>query len=135
MRRSLEANRSRLWFVKGLFALLFLVVAGRAFQLQMLQGEKLKTLGEKQHLKEWIVLPKRGTVLDRGGEPLALSLESQSVYARPRRIQDARVASRALGKILHVDSAEIAQKLSSEKPFVWIKRQVTPTEAEQVQAL
>jgi len=49
MRRSLESNRSRLWFVKGLFALLFLVVAGRAFQLQMLQGEKLKTLGEKQH--------------------------------------------------------------------------------------
>lgn len=135
MRRSLEANRLRLGFVKGLFALLFLVIAGRAVQLQVIQGGKLKSLGEKQHLKEWIVLPKRGTVLDRSGEPLALSLESQSVYARPRRIQDGRSVSRALAKILHLDNGEVFQKLTSEKPFVWIKRQVTPAEAEQVQAL
>src|ERR1044071_1846934 len=135
MRRSLQANRLGLGSVKVFFAVIFLVIAGRAVQLQVVQGEKLKNLGEKQHLKEWIVLPKRGTVLDRGGEPLALSLESQSVYARPRRIHDGRNVSRALAKILHVDSSEIFQKLASEKPFVWIKRQVSPAEAEQIQAL
>ena len=69
--------------------LLFLVVGGRAVQLQVLQGDKLMRLGQRQHLKEWIVLPKRGALFDRAGEPLALSMESQSVYARPHRIQDA----------------------------------------------
>jgi len=135
MRRSLEANRFRLGFVTVLFAGFFAVIAGRAVQLQIVQGEKLKSLGEKQHLKEWIVLPKRGSVFDRSGEPLALSLESQSVYARPRRIHEAKAVSRGLAKILHLDSSEISQKLASEKPFVWIKRQVTPAEAEQVQTL
>ncbi len=69
--------------------LVFLIVGGRAFQLQVLQGDKLMRLGQRQHLKEWIVLPKRGALFDRAGEPLALSMESQSVYVRPHRIQDA----------------------------------------------
>jgi len=135
MRRPFQANRFRLVFAKILFAILFLVVGGRAFQLQVLQGEKLRRLGERQHLTEWIVLPKRGAFLDRAGEPLALSVESQSVYARPHRIQNADAASRNLAKMLHLDFAEVKQKITSEKPFVWIKRQITPGEAEQIQAM
>ena len=135
MRRSFQTNRFRLLFAKVLFLSVFIIVAGRAFQLQVLQGEKLKRLGERQHLKEWIVLPKRGALLDRTGEPLALSLESQSVYARPRRIQDGDAVSRKLAKILNLNVADVAQKIASDKPFVWIKRQVAPPEAEQIQAL
>src|SRR5438132_11383147 len=123
MRRSIQANRFRLGFAKILFSFLFLIIAGRAFQLQVLQGERLKRLGERQHLKEWIVLPKRGAVMDRTGEPLALSLEAQSVYARPHRIHDLGSVSRALAKILNLDLVEVKQKITADKPFVWIKRQ------------
>ncbi len=125
----------RLGVAKVFLTLLFAVVAGRAFQLQVLQGEKLKRLGERQHLKEWIVLPKRGAVMDRTGEPLALSLEAQSVYARPHRIHDPETVSRSLAKILNLDVVEVNQKMTSDKPFVWIKRQIGPQEAEQIQAL
>ncbi len=125
----------RLGVAKVFLMLLFAMVAGRAFQLQVLQGEKLKRLGERQHLKEWIVLPKRGAVMDRTGEPLALSLEAQSVYARPHRIHDPETVSRSLAKILNLDVVEVNQKMTSDKPFVWIKRQIGPQEAEQIQAL
>jgi len=114
---------------------MFLVIAGRAFQLQVLQGEKLMQLGERQHLKEWIVLPKRGALLDRAGEPLALSMESQSVYARPHRVQDPEQLSQGLARILNLRAADVKQKLISDKPFVWIKRQVSSPEAEKIQAL
>jgi cell division protein FtsI (penicillin-binding protein 3) len=123
----------RLAVAKILFLVLFVVVGGRALQLQVLQGDRLKRLGEKQHLKEWIVLPKRGAVLDRSSEPLALSLEAQSVYARPRRLHDPETASRKLAKILNLKPLEVKQKLTSDKPFVWIKRQISPQEAEQIQ--
>ncbi len=135
MRSLSRANRVRLGVTKILFLVAFLIVGGRAFQLQILQGEKLKRLGERQHLKEWIVLPKRGAVFDRSGEPLALSLEAQSVYARPRRIVDLGAVTRGLSQILHLRVADVKQKLDTDKPFVWIKRQVTPREAEQIQAL
>ena len=135
MRRSSQRNRSRLGVAKILFLAMFLVIAGRAFQLQVLQGERLMRLGERQHLKEWIVLPKRGALLDRAGEPLALSMESQSVYARPHRVQDPEQLSQGLARILNLRGADVKQKLTSDKPFVWIKRQVSSPEAEKIQAL
>ncbi|HEY2988044.1 MAG TPA: penicillin-binding protein [Candidatus Binatia bacterium] len=135
MRRSFAGIKSRLTLAGVFFLLIFFAVALRAFQLQIIQGEKLKQLGERQHLKEWIVLPKRGTILDRSGEPLALSLEGQSVYARPHRIKEPQAVGRNLAQALTMDATEIIQKLSSDKPFVWIKRQVTPKEAERIQAL
>jgi cell division protein FtsI (penicillin-binding protein 3) len=135
MRRASRNSRGRLRVAQIVFALMFLAVAGRSFQLQVLEGERLRRLGEKQHLKEWIVLPRRGTVLDRANEPLALSLEAQSVYARPHRIHDSDAAARALAKILHLNTAEVKQKLTSDKPFVWIKRQISSPEADQIQAV
>ncbi|MBI3063678.1 MAG: transpeptidase family protein [Deltaproteobacteria bacterium] len=135
MRRSYKGIRFRLGLAKILFIALVAMVGGRAVHLQIWQGESFKRLGERQHLKEWIVLPKRGALLDRAGEPLALSLESQSVYARPHRIQDTETMSRSLAQILSLDFAEVRQKLQLEKSFVWIKRQVSPAEADRIQAL
>ena len=135
MRRKLQTSRMRLGIAKGLFLAIFFVIGGRAFQLQVLQGDRLMRLGQKQHLKEWIVLPKRGAVVDRTGEALALSLEVQSVYARPQRIENIDMAARNLARILKSGPAELKQKLKSEKPFIWVKRQVSPDEAAQIQAL
>ncbi|HWP23907.1 MAG TPA: penicillin-binding transpeptidase domain-containing protein [Candidatus Binatia bacterium] len=135
MRRSLQRNRRRLAAAKFFFLALFLIVGGRAFQLQVLQGEKLMRLGQRQHLKEWIVLPKRGALFDRSGEPLALSLESHSVYVRPRRIEEPAKLAAGLAQILNLREADVRQKLTSDKPFVWLKRQVSGAEAEKIQAL
>ena len=135
MRRALKRNRLRLGCVKIVFLVVFLIVGGRAFQLQLFQGDRLMRLGQRQHLKEWIVLPKRGAVYDRGNEPLALSLESQSVYVRPHRLRNLAEANSTLAGILKMKPAEVAQKLAAKKPFVWLKRQVSPVEAEQIQVL
>ncbi|MGE5219683.1 MAG: penicillin-binding protein [Chloroflexota bacterium] len=135
MRRPFRRNQRRLIVAKALFLALFLIIGGRAVQLQLLQGDKLMRLGQRQHLKEWIVLPKRGALVDRTGEPLALSMESQSVYARPHRIRDADHLSQSLAQILKLRVAEVKEKITAEKPFVWIKRQVSSAEAERIQAL
>ena len=117
MRRSLQRNRSPPRVAKVLFVVVALVVGARAFQLQVLQGDRLMRLGQRQHLKEWIVLPKRGAVIDRTGEPLALSLESQSVYARPHRIQNVDNVSRKLAEVLSLRVAEVKQKITAKNPL------------------
>ncbi len=135
MRRSRKRNQRRLNCVKVAFLLIFAIVGGQAFNLQVFQGDKLMRLGQRQHLKEWIVLPKRGALYDRTNEPLALSLESQSVYVRPHRLRDPAEANATLARILHLKPADVEQKLAANKPFVWLKRQVSPVEAEQIHAL
>ncbi len=135
MRRPFKRNRLRLGCVRMVFLAVFLIVGGRAIQLQLFEGDRLMRLGQRQHLKEWIVQPKRGAVYDRGNEPLALSMESQSVYVRPHRLQHLAEVSASLADILKMKRAEVSQKLASQKPFVWIKRQISPVEAERIQAL
>lgn len=135
MKRSPKGFKVRLAVAGVFFVALFLAVGVRAFQLQILQGEKLRRLGERQHLKEWTILPKRGTIFDRGGEPLALGLEAHSVYARPRRIEEPEAAARSLARALGLKVEEVEQKLSGRSPFVWLKRQISPKEAENVKSL
>lgn len=135
MSRNWKGIKGRLALSGLFFFLLFMAVALRAVQLQIVQGEKLRRLGERQHLKEWIVQPKRGTIFDRAGEPLALSLEARSVYVRPSRLKEPKPLARTLALILSLDAGELEQKLRTKKPFVWVKRQITPKEAEAIKAL
>jgi cell division protein FtsI (penicillin-binding protein 3) len=117
------------------FLILFAVVLGRAFQLQVLRGAELLRLAEGQHLKKMTSLPKRGAVLDRAGESLAVSVTAHSVGAHPRRVTDKQTLARELARILHLNPTGVRKSLDADKPFVWIKRQVTPQQAEQIQKL
>ncbi len=127
--------RFRLQFTGGLLLALLLAVALRAIHLQAFDGAKLARLGEKQHLQEQIVVPRRGTILGRNGDALAISVESRSVYVRPRRVRlpDRRVP--AVARALDLKPDTVRRRATSDKPFVWLKRQVTPREVQRIQAL
>ncbi|HEX2226177.1 MAG TPA: penicillin-binding transpeptidase domain-containing protein [Candidatus Binatia bacterium] len=135
MRRSLKEVKFRLAVAKIVFLILFAAVLGRAFQLQVLRGPELLRLAEGQHLKKMTSPPKRGAVLDRAGESLAVSLVAHSVGVHPRRVRDKDNVARELARILHLNPADVRKNLGSEKSFVWIKRQVTPQQAEQIEQL
>ena len=133
MRRSFKEIKFRLGVAKIAFLLFFVVVGGRAFQLQVVRGQELRRLGEAQQLKMMTSLPKRGAVLDRSGDSLAVSLVAQSVGAHPRRVEDKTSVANELAKILRLKPNDVRKSLDSDKSFVWIKRQITPQEAEQIQ--
>jgi cell division protein FtsI (penicillin-binding protein 3) len=135
MRRSLKEVRFRLAVAKIAFLILFAIVLGRAFQLQVLRGAELLRLAEGQHLKKMTSLPRRGALLDRAGESLAVSVTAHSVGAHPRRVTDKQTVARELARILHLSPADVRKSLAADKPFVWVKRQVTPQQAEQIQKL
>jgi cell division protein FtsI (penicillin-binding protein 3) len=105
----------------------YLAAAGilaRAYQMQVQKAGCLKeaAAGQYRHLEK--IIPSRGIVHDRQGNPLAVSRKAFSVYARPEGIKDIKKASRSLSRILEVDEAHIREKLASQDKFVWIARQV-----------
>jgi len=127
--------RFRLRLTGGLLLALLLAVALRAIHLQAFDGERLARLGERQHLQERIFVPKRGTILSRNGDSLAISVESQSVYVRPRRLKSSKKAVPALARALDMKPRDVRRRVTSDQPFVWLKRQVTPREVQRVKAL
>ncbi|MFW6182138.1 MAG: peptidoglycan D,D-transpeptidase FtsI family protein, partial [Spirochaetota bacterium] len=63
-------------------------------------------------------------ILDRKGEKLALSLQTYSVYARPRQVEQKKAAAVELSRVLELPYQDILGSLNRNAPFVWIRRQV-----------
>jgi cell division protein FtsI (penicillin-binding protein 3) len=69
----------------------------------------------------------RADIIDRNGNLLATSLVTQSLYADPKLISRPEEAARKLASTLpELDYKEVYGKLSGEKRFVWLKRNLTP---------
>jgi len=112
-----------------IFLVLFIALLSRAFQLQILSGQKLKTLAQKQHKTSLHLQPERGVIYDRNGEKLAASIMVDSVFADPSKIADPVRASQQISEILNLDKASIFKKIAEPKSFCWLARRISPDQA------
>ncbi len=124
--------RIRIRLVGLLFLLGFVLVGIRAVDLQVLQGGKWAERAEKQHQRVVPLTPQRGTIYDRNGAELAVSIEVDSLYAEPKKIDDPAGVAKALGPVLDLPVKTVRAKLDSHRNFAWLKRQVSPDESAEV---
>jgi cell division protein FtsI (penicillin-binding protein 3) len=136
----------RVRFMRIRIALLGMILLGgagavieRAWELQVKQGPKLRGMAEEQYLKGIALSPKRGTIYDRNGAELAVSVDVDSVFVDPKQFREAKqnptqVASKLAG-LLGLSRKAVADKLTQERNFAWIKRRLSPNESKAVRAL
>ncbi len=125
----------RIRFFGILFIVAFLVIASRSYYLHVVQAPKLQDRADQQRQKVVELAPQRGSILDRNGDPLALSLNAESLYADPKLVKNPAEVAARLAKLLEMDKSELVKLLSEKKRFVWIKRKLDPTVARQVREL
>jgi cell division protein FtsI (penicillin-binding protein 3) len=121
--------------ISFLLFLCFLFIVGRMFQLQVLKKEALYKMAAQQHHIHIPLVPKRGTICDRKGNDLAVSIEVDSVYADARKVEHVRNAAREIARILTIDREDLQKRLKGRKSFEWIQRKISSQEAEQIKAL
>jgi cell division protein FtsI (penicillin-binding protein 3) len=133
----------RMGLLCGAMALALGGLIASAWRVQVEDGAAWRELAERQRQRRLHIEPKRGSIYDRNGTPLAVSVDVPSISADvvemlrgvddPAR-QEARLheIADALAKVLSLDAGEIYGKLTSRRRFVWIKRRVT---ADEVQAV
>ena len=138
-KQAVEVGRSRLVIAGMLFALIFVVLAGRLVELTALNGGGEPTLARTPSLYakvDQMPLVDRAAIVDRNGVLLAANLHTASLYADPRKILNAREAALKVVRVLpELSRADVQQKLTSERSFVWIKRNLTPKQQYAVNAL
>ncbi len=117
----------------GFFAASAIIVF-RIFQLQIIPHEKVETLARRQLKRNTEIVGRRGTIYDRNGRELAVSMNSVSIYANPPMISQRRKVAKVLGEVLRLTPNQIVKKLAdgSHKKFIWLERQLN---AKQVAAL
>lgn len=78
----------------------------------------------------------RPDIVDRNGVVLATDVKTVSLFAEPKRIIDKDEAVELITAVLpDVNARELREKLASKKGFVWIKREITPKEREEIYRL
>ncbi len=127
--------RIRIRLIGFCFLIVFALITARAFQLQILSHDELEKRAERQRQRVIPLTPQRGTIFDRNGAEVAVSVEVDSIFVEPSRISDPPHAARALASALSLPYGEVLRKIETQRNFAWIKRQVSVREAAAVREL
>ncbi|NGM19967.1 penicillin-binding protein 2 [Roseomonas stagni] len=137
-RAVLERSRRRLVVAASGFGLLFAVVGFRLADATLISPAEPRRLAAMSRFDTAPQehLPGRGTIADRNGEILAVSLPVTALYANPQEIQNPAEAARRLVQVLpQLDVERVTARLSGERQFAYVARALTPREQQAVNSL
>jgi cell division protein FtsI (penicillin-binding protein 3) len=129
--------RRRLNWVLLALCLCTTALLGRALDVQIVRAAFYQKQGDMRHLRAVPIPAYRGAILDRNGEPLAISTPVTSIWANPGELLAANADLRALAKLLDLKLDFLQQRLTqfSDREFVYLRRHLNPELALKVQAL
>ncbi|MDR0580567.1 MAG: penicillin-binding protein 2 [Holosporaceae bacterium] len=126
--RSLKIAKQRTLFAISVFFVLFLLLVIRLAQVMIFNGKN-----RLQNLEFAPPVISRADILDRNGEIIATSLPTVSLYACPHEIMNIEESAEKIAVVLkELDKEDIIKKLSTKKKFLWIKRNLSPTQEQAV---
>ncbi|ACM19136.1 peptidoglycan transglycosylase and transpeptidase FtsI [Geotalea daltonii FRC-32] len=128
-------TRIRIRIIGAVFVSIFVLIAARAFYLQVVKKESLVKLAEKQHQRIVPLTPVRGAIFDSNNAPLALSIEMDSCFAEPRNVENIPDAAAKLAPLLSMPAEQVEKKLKGSRNFVWLQRRMAPDQAAAIKAL
>jgi len=117
------------------FLLCFLVVAVRAVWVQGVRGPQLASEAAYQQTETIEVPGLRGGLLDRYGNPLAVSEDAATIYATPYQVKDPVSAAERLAGILDSDREEVLRGLTADSGFSYIAKKVDLPTAARIERL
>ena len=123
--------KARIGLAIAVFVMIFGVIATRLVMFAMAP----EIHGQRRVAQERMAAT-RPDILDRNGHILATDINAPSLYAEPRKILDVDEAVEWLTPVLpDLDATELRDRLSTRKGFVWLKREITAKQAQEIRRL
>ncbi len=127
-----DQMRNRILITVGAFAIAYMVIIGRLISFGVMEPAPIGALNDPNAG----VATSRPDLVDRNGEILATDIKMASLYAEPRNIIDPDEATELITSVLpDLDASALRKKLASDAGFVWVKREITPTQRRQIHDL
>ncbi|MHB9037337.1 MAG: peptidoglycan D,D-transpeptidase FtsI family protein [Armatimonadota bacterium] len=116
--------RKRTTWLFLVFLLLYVAIAGRLTYLQILRHDHFKAKASAIRFREMAIPASRGSICDRNGHPLAVNIETASVFANIREMSDHSKTAFRVAALLDQEPRTIEEKLNGRRSFVWLGRQI-----------
>ncbi|WP_034327610.1 stage V sporulation protein D [Alkaliphilus transvaalensis] len=129
------SSKKRLLFIFVATTVVIFALIIRLGWIQIVNGERYKELANAQQTRDIPIPAKRGIIFDRNGKELAISASTNTVWARPREVEDPEETGRILAEILSLDEEEVVENLSKRnQSLVRIERWVEADLADAIRA-
>ncbi len=132
----------RFYVVLGIVALIYCGLVARTAYIQVFEPDMLKEQGDLRSLRTAAKKVQRGSILDRNGAELAVSVPVETVWADPKVVMDKNGLAmvehwRALADVLGQDVNKLTSRIvrNPNKRFVYVERQVSPVMAKYIKEL
>jgi cell division protein FtsI (penicillin-binding protein 3) len=124
--------RARVGFAILAFAAVYAIIGGRLVMYATIGDSH----GTRRTASQDAIATARPDIVDRNGEVLATDVKAPSLFAEPRRIIDKDEAIELLtGTLPDLDTGEVRDRVSGKKGFVWLKREITPSQQQEIHRL
>ncbi|MEM8618379.1 MAG: penicillin-binding protein 2 [Actinomycetota bacterium] len=136
-----RSGRPRVRLIAALIVLAGLlgVIVARVAQLQTTGADSLRSAGSAQWTRSIDLPAQRGTVFDRHGNELALSVPSATISINPQLIENGPATIQLLDDLLELDDEQVVDLLSEvaskERGFVYVARQADAGIGDQIASL
>lgn len=114
---------------------LLAIIAGRLFWIQVVQASELAQVAQRQRTRDIVLPARRGSILDRDGQPLAVTSDAKTIFTDPREVVDATATASAIAKVLGGDTKDYLAKFQRGGKFAYIERKVELAKAAELMTL
>ena len=132
----------RFYVVLGLILAVYCGLVARSAYIQVIEPDMLKQQAENRVIRNSTSLSQRGSIVDRNGRKLAVSVPVETVWADPKVVMDNNALAmvehwRAMADVLSQDVNTLTNRIvrNPAKRFVYVERQVSPAMADYIKAL
>lgn len=130
-----SSTKKRLLFAFLMVVVLSFALIIRLGFIQIVQGEELKKGALEQWTKSIEIKAKRGTIYDRNGKELAISVSSHTVWASPADIKNPEETAKKVAEVLELDEKEVYEKITKKVNVIKIKQWITMEETKKLREL
>jgi cell division protein FtsI (penicillin-binding protein 3) len=134
-----SSSVNRLTLLSVVLFLWAVAIFAKLISLQVMQHAKYAAIAHHQQEDRIALHAPRGTIYDRNGQPLAISVPVTSVSVNPLQIKNLKLATEVLGNTLNLDQQALYHRLQwsvdHHKGFMWVKRRIDSFESDRLSAL
>ena len=116
-------------------SLFFVAIGAKLVSIQAISSNRYLSVGLSQRMTSVSLPGQRGSIFDRNGHEIAVSVPQTTIWANPHQVTDPRAEAIQLSGLLGIDAASLQLKLSSSPQFVYLARKVDDALAAKVAAL
>jgi len=123
-----RVEKKRIVFVFTCFCICFLLVLGKAFKVMLIDSKDLVARANSQFLRQVTLYPKRGNIYDRNGNPLALNVQTYSIFTIPKAGKiDYGIYKRLSRIVPELSYEKMYDDVKKRKRFTWLGRKLSLT--------